>query len=482
MAIPIIFTSTQKPKNSTLEVPMDGPTFQCLLKDPVDVANPVITIQAFNFEASNYNYCYIEALHRYYYVLETTSTSAGIWVISLEVDVMRTYRGYIMSSHGFIHFAESSYNTLIPDSRLPISDEMYTIYGEEDFPNFSSDGCYVLSVVSEDNVGNIGFAQAFGLTWSEMHELSQHLLTDDIIEQLKNSFGNPLAPIVQCVWLPMEKSTVATGARAQIKLGGVELPMFANTAAQRTQLYVTHEIPLHYRAQLPDGSYTYADYRNVEPYSQFYAYFPGVGLAQIPLNPYLRDGSTVPMTRAEICIDNTTGDISYLIRETPSTGQPGIIMSMQGNIGVEVPVAQMVTDAAGFVRSAIGGIANTVGALAMGNPFLAVGGAASFASAYATPLQQETQVKGSMGGRSATVFGDKIKYMLRYHTTSDNPSNIGSVIGRPLFQRKLLSTLHGLVIASGVYVKCPCSSKEHDMIAQMVNSSSNFIYGGILLE
>lgn len=40
----------------------------------------------------------------------------------------------------------------------------------------------------------------------------------------------------------------------------------------------------------------------------------------------------------------------------------------------------------------------------------------------------------------------------------------------------------GLVKATGVWVEAECTDTEHQLIAQFVNSSTNFIYGGLIIE
>ena len=119
--INVKFLHTNKNRNSTKKPPTTPSTETlCLLKDTTSVLNPSLIIQGNNdtFEGKSfpdYNYCYIEDFHRYYFVKEIISVSANVWEIDCEVDVLATYRTEILGTRAFVTYAQSSYNSMLPD-------------------------------------------------------------------------------------------------------------------------------------------------------------------------------------------------------------------------------------------------------------------------------------------------------------------------------------------------------------------------------
>ena len=64
-----------------------------------------------------YNYCYIDSLHRYYYVTSRTWLSGQLWRLSLRVDVLKTYATEISGLSGTFIYSGSGSSTLY-DPRL----------------------------------------------------------------------------------------------------------------------------------------------------------------------------------------------------------------------------------------------------------------------------------------------------------------------------------------------------------------------------
>lgn len=70
------------------------------LKRDTDIVNPMIILSAqedINFK--DYNYAYIEELHRYYYINSVTNLNNIHWQLFLSCDVLETYKDEIFNSH-----------------------------------------------------------------------------------------------------------------------------------------------------------------------------------------------------------------------------------------------------------------------------------------------------------------------------------------------------------------------------------------------
>ena len=65
------------------------------LKEESNVLRPTILINIDN--PTSYNYMYIDDFKRYYYIKEMTSIRTGLWRLTCEVDVLKTYASQIKS-------------------------------------------------------------------------------------------------------------------------------------------------------------------------------------------------------------------------------------------------------------------------------------------------------------------------------------------------------------------------------------------------
>lgn len=59
------------------------------LRDSSKITEPSIMIEASS--VSGYDYAYIPEFDRYYFIKEKTSYRTGLWILSMEVDVLETY-------------------------------------------------------------------------------------------------------------------------------------------------------------------------------------------------------------------------------------------------------------------------------------------------------------------------------------------------------------------------------------------------------
>lgn len=88
------------------------------LKDETDILNPSLTLASNMDWVGQCNYIYIPALKRYYYVSNISSIRDGLWGVNCHVDVLMTYRPWILEQTGVIERQENKYNLLLADGRL----------------------------------------------------------------------------------------------------------------------------------------------------------------------------------------------------------------------------------------------------------------------------------------------------------------------------------------------------------------------------
>lgn len=78
----------------------------CRLKDSTSVIKPVIQIQSSDSGIPTYNYMYIEAFSRYYFIDDIVSINNNLWEISGHVDVLETYKNDILGNSAILENSE----------------------------------------------------------------------------------------------------------------------------------------------------------------------------------------------------------------------------------------------------------------------------------------------------------------------------------------------------------------------------------------
>lgn len=71
------------------------------LKDATDVMNPVLVLKT--EDTFNYNYCFVPKFNRYYFVRNIQVTPNHIATITLDIDVLESWKDDILKSKGMIN-------------------------------------------------------------------------------------------------------------------------------------------------------------------------------------------------------------------------------------------------------------------------------------------------------------------------------------------------------------------------------------------
>lgn len=475
------FLHATKPRNSTALVATEPSTeTECLLKETTSILNPSFLIQGneTTFEGKSipdYNYCYVEEFHRYYFITQVASISSNIWQIDCEVDVLASYRSEIRETKAFIKRAQVGYNSMIPDGVLTRTDSCAINSTDIAFEPYDANGCYVLSVLGQTESAQEGSATYYVLNSAQMNAFMKGLNQPEFWEEIKQSYDNPLDNIASCVWLPMGVAWCTSTRAPALYLGNYAVPDCVPWYAR-----LSYSGNLQVGIKVPYSSEnSYADYRNVEPYFEAYLYLVGVGMVQIPMNKLILGGTKYPTIGVNYTIDIVTGDIFYQLYE--SSKESNILMTAKGNLATPIALSGSTTGAVSDLKNFAGFIGSTVGFLgsqAIGNAVgMAEHGADAINSAIGIllPNQQSTHIAGSTGGRASVRFNDNFTLITTTWKTSDSPSNIGATVGRPVQKNGTLGNYTGYVSAVGAYVRCNATAREHELIEKFVN-------GGVIIE
>ena len=180
--------STKQPEETLI---VEKQTVTGYLREPCSILNPVIDIQDIPVQNNPcvMTYAYIPLFYRYYWVKDWTWVN-GLWQVSLEVDVLATYRTHIGATNAYIERcagnADPTDNTTdrdlaIIDRMYPATTDFYT--SQVDVPitwNAASidDGCFVLGVFGGGS-SNAGTAVDYwAMTKAQMASFMDYLLSD----------------------------------------------------------------------------------------------------------------------------------------------------------------------------------------------------------------------------------------------------------------------------------------------------------------
>lgn len=500
MAYNIQVGKTDKARNSTKITTLTA-TINVVMKEDSSIIRPIWKLHMGSEgcpsmeELAGYNYCYCGHLKRYYYILYVEPISASVSLIHCEVDVLATFRDDILNTNAFIMYAESKYNSLLPDTRLPISYASKCYVSQQVIPDTDQSGCFVLTAATPNNDGSTGPAASVVMPESALSSLANKLYGAEWYDSIKNEFYHPNEALISCIWTPLVAGQATSGGYQQITVGKYDLGG-GSTAKKTVDDSFVVPVRLPY-ASTQQGSKYAGDYRNFEPYSQYLLWLPGVGLVKLPMKNLL-DGTTALSGNINLPVrfsaSPITGDVEYqIMRPTYSGGgiaDSPIILNVKGNFGVQIPIATQHGSFGSVVQSLITGIGGAavavVGALSANPVAFGAGMTTALGStvnSVASSIETNTMVSGGMGGWSLPPqYNMAIESITLTWEVSDEPSNIAKTIGRPLFANGRIGSFSGFISCTGAYVKTWATEEEHQMIANYVNTSTNYLYGGLIVE
>lgn len=91
------------------------------------------------------NYCYIDELQRYYYIIDVNAISYNMWELTLKCDVLMTFKEGIRNLVGTVDRQQNKYNGYIPDNQY--KELAYTQITAKTFPNSMNNDSLILMTV-----------------------------------------------------------------------------------------------------------------------------------------------------------------------------------------------------------------------------------------------------------------------------------------------------------------------------------------------
>lgn len=435
------FYSFSKKENSTKR-PTGGTDFNCVLKSDSGVVSPVIELRmALAENPTTYNYAYIPDYDRYYFVSDWL-WNGGLWIGTLDIDVLASWRDTIGASTLYVLRSQSNYDLNVVDTCYPAKIGSYYMHTNRKSelwtasPNLTH-GTYIVGTINNDSSA-AGAVVYYALTGEQMARFRAYMLSGikawneitDFSGDIAKAFIDPFQYVVSCQWFPFG----ITGSDATLKFG------FWDSGISASKLVSTIWTDRFTLARPQRTDTIRGNWQYIEPFAKYYlVYFPW-GVIEI-------DGTAIGATgiTCDVEVDLITGvAILNIYAGATLAGTFGNLMKTQSaQVGVQMQLAQIANDYSGLASAGGGGLSgllNSAGGAIAGAIDSLFSGADIASSAMAGLAHASTS--GSTGGFSAVTLGSETAFVALFYMPVEE--NIAEN-GRPLCSNVQISTLSGYI-------------------------------------
>lgn len=461
MAFTVTLYSFSKKENSTA-VPADGTVFACVLKHNSGILNPVITLDIGTGSSPGYNYAYIPAYGRYYFIDEWTWVENRLWSAQMSVDVLATYKSEIGSSSLYVTRCASVYDGTVVDDLYPVTADVTEARSVLTMTK-SVTGSYVVGFFGADG-GTTGMINIYSLTDAQFAALKSVLfnsdasdqttflgkLADEIGDNLSRSIINPMQYIAFCYWFPY--NTAYGTAVNEIPCGYFKINVSGTliTGANATALTNSGTVTLSKHPKAP----TKGTYLNLYPYTRYCLFMHPYGAIDID--------SSLLANETSIQVNEWIDFISGIGVLTVSRGSGGEIAHRTAQVGVSVPLSQSSMD----ILSLAGNVGLAAASVFYGDPRVFIGSIGNAAQS----IKDQSMTMGSASGKAGFYIAP---YLVSYHydITDENITEHG----RPLMQIRTISSLSGYIEVDHGDIATNGTAEENMMIKR-------YLEGGFYYE
>lgn len=462
------FYTFSKRRNSTKQPTGAGTLKKCNLKENTSLHNPVLEI-AGGINTS-FDYAYISAWGRYYYVTDQISVANDLTQFHLEEDLLATHKTDIGNSKAYIVYASTGYDTMKIDSRIMTKNTKTKNGGGAPDTVIFNGGAYYLTVFNGANGGSSGISQTYQLNDKAMDKIRRWFGDTSIYAALANYFnGSPMDGVFSVKWMPF-KYVAAGGNTAYVYIGDRDNVSdgYGIDTGQGEYASRIDDFPTIVKTVTFARPNRYSDFRMYEPYTTGIIYLPGVGNLSLNLGDWKGSNINVIVT-----IEVITGNVSYLL----TTDAGAIVQTASCNVSSNCPIAKEVTNGSGVVSSlgmVAGGAAGLVGGLLSGGTTaVAASGAAIVAGMTNTVLnanQHAPSVSGNFGSRNVLQWPYITMIETSVDTEDPDAANYITEKGRPVGVVNTINSYSGYVQTIDAHVNCDAPASEKEEINSLLNS------------
>lgn len=470
-----LFFTFAKRKNS-LKVPVDstGTSFNVVLKEPTSMDAPHLILNADTF---GFNYAKFNG--QYFFVSDITSRRNNLWEVSLEKDVLATYRARILAQSAFVMYDETA-NTELSDHRLSIKTSMTVQHRTGKFTTMSTATSYTAIVgITGSRKSGSDSTGLFAMSISDLYKVLRAVyswssdddqfpdadgslfttpaeaikqLAQPIIEFFRQMVSSGSAPdnIRSCNLLPIPLSSF-DGIVQRVCLGLYDTGIDALRIDPDT-FTDTCKVAIPWQA---------SDWRRNAPYHEIFLTVPFLGT--IPISPSDVIGETELTLYA--LIDPSDGRVS--LRVFSDAGLNHCIGVYSANVGAQYIIGSTGISGYQLLNTALASVGGAASALVTGNPAIIAGAI----PAINNNIKPQNANIGNFGGlASLGLVRENVICTTIFHDTNVPPASVAPAIGTPAMAYKALNTLSGYVQCNAFSLDAAAESGDLDAVNSYMNS------------
>ena len=473
MARTAYFGTTHKKYNSTLQPDYTGwSEYNIVFKQGFDVDNPIIILSNYGDAPPAWNQFYLPDTDAWYWITSCKAIANGRWEISGEMDVLATFKAYIMDTQCYIEFGNNTDASgtvyRLQDTRQNVGQVPTVSSASVDITGGNINtkhGAYVLTSVGKSggvSAYAMGEANIRGLLNSIGETIAAELANASSVEEILKYYSiNSLAQqsavsaIRNCVWMPVS-SGVFNGTVSTVYLGDYD------SGAQGIKLGSN---PIFTRVSQIAIPWPVNDWRRLN--CQLLLYLPLIGTVAVPVDPC----NNVPSLTITFALECITGGISVKVDAGSYTVYTG-----SGNIGVPYAIGSsnvpLQNTIAGSVQAVTGAIQAGGGILSafagdVGGASAAASGVGSIATGIMQAITRVVQCAGTLGGSAAIGQSMLATLSLLYYPPIDD-AGFTALYGHPVM--RVAKPIAGYCKTRGFSLSAPAKSVELSKIAALMDT------------
>lgn len=500
----VTFYKFAKRNNSTKIVNVTGTTLTCELKGQTSIVSPSLIINSVPAAWNPmWNYCYIPAFDRYYFINNWTWLN-GVWECETVCDVLASFKTAIGNMSEYVMRSSAESDGLIEDSAYLAKAQVST--NMQQLPEFyvraMTAGFYVVGIIGKDSTATQGAITYYQMTPAEMARLREYMLSDTFLtdQGLRNLTDfvpadatkviyNPYQYIVSCQWFPFPVSAIDAAFKTAVSTINFG---WWNTGTGFTAYRINANAPVYTRSEdisIPSHpQISRGAYLNHAPYTIRILRMTPFNEVQIP-DQYLETGDHITI---ELQCDFITGMAALLIYAKTSNNVVKMLITRQTvKLGVDIQLAQVGADFLGarteFRNQAYGLVEGIKGSLskvdlssywaAVGSTGLAIADSLiqkdiydiNSLNSYMKAAAPQLLTSGSNG--SMLMFAQNNYMCTTFYIITDEDN---AQLGKPLCKIRTLNTIPGYITVMNPDVSLSCFEAERSLIIQFL--TSGFFY------
>ena len=488
MALTVNFWTFSKKENSTAQ-PAGSPArvLSCALKTDSGILSPVLEIGlGMSFDPCSLNYAQIPAYDRYYFVTDW-QWSEGLWLCSLAVDPLASYKMAIGGSSHYVLRSSYAHNINAVDEFYPALSWRPNFYYNTASFGFSQNlnsGVYIVGIATTGNSGNA--ITYYALTASEIRALVDYMLnpipnTSDtwlipftsITDAIYRAIYSPFDYIKSCRWFPIGDSLTQGTYNTVLRFGSYEAVDTSGTPVCVGHYLGDNSANWPYFTQtldLPTGWLSLEAKYKIAPYARLYILFNPFGVIEI--NPL--DLTDSVQLELRLYPDYISGDAMLKIYKRVGSALY-FITERTTKLSLDMQLSAASIDFGGILGGSAGAAGGLAAALTAGSGagvaagLIAAAGGIASAGAAAVPTMSNA-IGSNFGGPRAMEGNATLFYISTYFADEDNAD-----FGKPLLETRQLSTIPG-------FIKCADGHIQIAGFEEEIRTINEHLTGGFFYE